>query len=93
MTKELQKTQRTTISCHDERGSYDRELANAILDRLVLARSAFSHPMNFRSVVAFGEARVITDEREKDKAFRSLRPQGRRFRSTTDYRLPATGAG
>ena len=34
---ELQKTDRTTISRHDERGSYDREVANAILDEGLVA--------------------------------------------------------
>ena len=129
MSTELQQTDRTTISRHDERGSYDREVAYAILDEglvahvgldtgkgvmvipmtyarmgdelilhgavasrwlssfeagravsvcvtildgLVLAQSAFSHSMNYRSVVAFGEARVITDMEKKDAAFKAL---------------------
>ena len=129
MSAELQKTDRTTISRHDERGSYDREVAYAILDEgmvahvgldtgegvmvipmtyarlgdelilhgavasrwlssfdagrpisvcvtlldgLVLAQSAFSHSMNYRSVVAFGEAKVITDAQKKDAAFKAL---------------------
>ena len=129
VTAELKKTDRTTISRHDERGSYDREVAYAILDEglvahvgldtgsgvmvipmtyarlgdelilhgavasrwlssfengrpvsvcvtildgLVLAQSAFSHSMNYRSVVAFGEATVITDPQKKDAAFKAL---------------------
>ena len=129
MSTELQQTDRTTISRHDERGSYDREVAYAILDEglvahvgldtgkgvmvipmtyarmgdelilhgavasrwlssfdagrpisvcvtildgLVLAQSAFSHSMNYRSVVAFGEARVITDTEKKNAAFKTL---------------------
>ena len=129
MSTELQQTDRTTISRHDERGSYDREVAYAILDEglvahvgvdtgkgvmvipmtyarmgdelilhgavasrwlssfeagravsvcvtildgLVLAQSAFSHSMNYRSVVAFGKARVITDMEKKDAAFKAL---------------------
>jgi len=129
VSAELQKTDRTTISRHDERGSYDREFAYAILDEglvahvgldtgegvmvipmtyarlgdelilhgavasrwlssfdagrpisvcvtlldgLVLAQSAFSHSMNYRSVVAFGEAKVITDAEKKDAAFKAL---------------------
>lgn len=129
MSVELQKTDRTTISRHDERGSYDREIANAILDEglvahvgldtgsgvmvipmtyarmgdelilhgavasrwlssfeegrpisvcvtlldgLVLAQSAFSHSMNYRSVVAFGEASVVTDPEKKNAAFKAL---------------------
>ena len=126
---QLQKTDRTTISRHDERASYDREVANAILDEglvahvgldtgsgvmvipmtyarlgdelilhgavasrwltsfeegrpvsacvtildgLVLAQSAFSHSMNYRSVVAFGVATLITDVDKKDAAFKAL---------------------
>lgn len=129
MSAELQKTDRTTISRHDERGSYDRAAAYAILDEglvahvgldtdkgvmvipityarlgdelilhgavasrwlssfeagrpisvcvtlldgLVLAQSAFSHSMNYRSVVAFGEARVVTDPEKKNAAFKAL---------------------
>jgi nitroimidazol reductase NimA-like FMN-containing flavoprotein (pyridoxamine 5'-phosphate oxidase superfamily) len=125
----LQQTERTTMSRHDERGSYDRELAYAILDEglvahvgletghgvavmpmtyarrgdelilhgavasrwlsgteeghpisvcvtlldgLVLARSAFSHSMNYRSVIAFGQAHVVGDDAEKVAAFRAL---------------------
>lgn len=43
-----------------------------LLDGLVLARSAFSHSMNYRSVIAFGQAHVVSDEREKMAAFRAL---------------------
>jgi nitroimidazol reductase NimA-like FMN-containing flavoprotein (pyridoxamine 5'-phosphate oxidase superfamily) len=39
-----------------------------LVDGLVLARSAFHHSMNYRSVVAFGEATAITDLREKRDA-------------------------
>jgi nitroimidazol reductase NimA-like FMN-containing flavoprotein (pyridoxamine 5'-phosphate oxidase superfamily) len=132
VSDELRQTDKTTISRHDERGSYDREVANAILDEgliahvgvntpngvivipmtyarlgdelaihgavasrwlnniddsipisicvtlldgLVLARSAFSHSMNYRSVVAYGEARVLTDNDRKQAAFRALLDQ------------------
>ena len=125
----LRQTDKTTISRHSERGSYDRDVANAILDEglvahvgvstaegvivipmtyarvgdelvihgavasrwlndiddsipisicvtlldgLVLARSAFSHSMNYRSVVAFGEAKVISDNQKKHAAFKAL---------------------
>lgn len=40
------------------------------VDGLVLARSAFHHSMNYRSVVAFGRARVLMDPREKVRALR-----------------------
>lgn len=128
MPAELRKTDKTSISRHPERGSWDRETAYAILDEalvahvgfdtgagvvvvpmtyarvddelvlhgavasrwlssiggtpvsvcvtlldgLVLARSAFSHSMNYRSVVAFGQARELSDPDEKMRAFRAL---------------------
>lgn len=129
MAAELKKTDRTTMSRHRERASFDRELAYAIvdeamvshvgvdtgegpmvlpmtharigdrlylhgavasrwlsgfgdgrrvsvcvtlLDGLVLARSAFSHSMNYRSVVAFGTAVTVTDDNEKMAAFRAF---------------------
>ncbi len=129
MSAVLKRTDRTTISRHDERGSYDRDTAYAILDEglvahvgvdtgsgvmvipmtyarlddelilhgavasrwlssfengrpicvcvtlldgLVLAQSAFSHSMNYRSVVAFGEARVVGDPVKKTAAFKAL---------------------
>ena len=129
MSAELKKTDRTTISRHDERGSYDRDIAYAILDEglvahvgvdtgsgvmvipmtyarlddelilhgavasrwlssfghgrpisvcvtildgLVLAKSAFSHSMNYRSVVAFGDAKPIHEPDRKVAAFKAL---------------------
>jgi nitroimidazol reductase NimA-like FMN-containing flavoprotein (pyridoxamine 5'-phosphate oxidase superfamily) len=129
VSKELQQTDKTTISRHAERGSYDRDTANAILDEgmvahvgfdvgngvtvipmtyarmgdelvlhgavasrwlsefaegrpvsvcvtlldgLVLAQSAFSHSMNYRSVVCFGTATLVTDEEKKGAAFKAL---------------------
>jgi uncharacterized protein len=36
-----------------------------LVDGLVLARSAFHHSMNYRSVVVFGRARAVVDEAEK----------------------------
>jgi hypothetical protein len=36
-----------------------------LVDGLVLARSAFHHSMNYRSVVLFGKAQVVTDEAAK----------------------------
>jgi nitroimidazol reductase NimA-like FMN-containing flavoprotein (pyridoxamine 5'-phosphate oxidase superfamily) len=41
-----------------------------LVDGLVLARSAFHHSMNYRSVVAFGAAKIIRDENEKMEALR-----------------------
>ena len=129
MSKELEQTNRTTISRHSERGSYDRDTAYAILDEgmvahvafdtgsgatvipmtyarmgdaivlhgavasrwlssfeqgwpvsvcvtlldgLVLAQSAFSHSMNYRSVVIFGDATVVRDREGKQLAFKAF---------------------
>ena len=129
MGKDLSKTDRTSISRHAERGSYDRVAAFDILDEglvahvgldtgsgvmvipmtyarigddlilhgavasrwlssfergrdisvcitlldgLVLAQSAFSHSMNYRSVVVFGKARLILEPEEKQAAFKAL---------------------
>ena len=129
MSESLKRTDRTSISRHAERASYDRATAFAILDEalvahigldvgngvtvipmtyarsgdelllhgavasrwlshfesgldicvsvtlldgLVLARSAFSHSMNYRSLVAFGKARLVSDPDEKMQAFRAL---------------------
>ncbi|MCU1284022.1 MAG: flavin-nucleotide-binding protein [Acidobacteriales bacterium] len=40
----------------------------ALVDALVLARSAFNHSMNYRSAVAFGTAKKIMDADEKNRA-------------------------
>lgn len=39
-----------------------------LLDGLVLARSAFHHSMNYRSVVVLGRAETVTDDAEKERA-------------------------
>src|SRR5580658_10166485 len=36
------------------------------VDGLVLARSAFRHSLNYRAVMAFGTAALVTDEAEKE---------------------------
>ena len=43
-----------------------------IVDGLVLARSAFHHSMNYRSVVVFGRATLVDDPQEKMKALVAL---------------------
>ena len=43
-----------------------------LLDGLVLARSAFHHSMNYRSVVVFGKGREVTDREEKLQALDAL---------------------
>jgi nitroimidazol reductase NimA-like FMN-containing flavoprotein (pyridoxamine 5'-phosphate oxidase superfamily) len=43
-----------------------------LLDGLVLARSAFHHSMNYRSVVIFGRAQIVEDAEEKWEALRAF---------------------
>ena len=43
-----------------------------LVDGLVLARSAFHHSMNYRSVMAIGRTRAIGDLEEKEAALRAL---------------------
>src|ERR1700680_2118388 len=45
-------------------------LTVTLLDGLVLARSAFNHSMNYRSVVVFGKAIAVEEETEKIEALR-----------------------
>jgi uncharacterized protein len=47
-------------------------LTVTLVDGLVLARSAFHHSVNYRSVVALGRARLVTDREEKMEALRRL---------------------
>jgi hypothetical protein len=43
-----------------------------LVDGLVLARSAFHHSMNYRSVLALGTARKIDDPEQKARALRII---------------------
>ncbi len=76
-------------------------LTVTLIDGLVLARSAFHHSMNYRSVVVFGNARVVDDPDEKLGALRALsehmipgrwddvrEPNERELQSTTVLSLP-----
>jgi nitroimidazol reductase NimA-like FMN-containing flavoprotein (pyridoxamine 5'-phosphate oxidase superfamily) len=47
-------------------------LTVTLMDGLVLARSAFHHSMNYRSVVILGEGEKIEDPERKDRALRAL---------------------
>ena len=47
-------------------------LVATIVDGLVLARSAFNHSMNYRSVVVFGTAREVIDPEELHLAARAI---------------------
>jgi nitroimidazol reductase NimA-like FMN-containing flavoprotein (pyridoxamine 5'-phosphate oxidase superfamily) len=43
-----------------------------LIDGLVLARSVFNHSMNYRSVVIFGRARIVSDAQEKVAALHAF---------------------
>src|SRR5690242_6614979 len=53
-------------------GGIDACVTVTIVDGLVLARSAFHHSMNYRSVVVFGRATLVDDPAEKYQALLSL---------------------
>jgi nitroimidazol reductase NimA-like FMN-containing flavoprotein (pyridoxamine 5'-phosphate oxidase superfamily) len=66
-----------------------------LLDGFVLARSAFHHSMNYRSVVVLGRARVVTDPAEKTTALRSFTnhivpDRWEEVRPASDHELKAT---
>ncbi|MEZ5428899.1 MAG: pyridoxamine 5'-phosphate oxidase family protein [Pyrinomonadaceae bacterium] len=76
-------------------------LTVTLLDGLVLARSAFHHSMNYRSVVIFGRAGIIDDPEEKLAALRAFTehivpgrwpeirgPNPLEMKATTVLRLP-----
>lgn len=76
-----------------------------ILDGLVLARSAFHHSMNYRSVVIFGKAELITETDKKTRALEILSehiirgrwadvrpPSDKELKGTTVLRLPIVEA-
>jgi nitroimidazol reductase NimA-like FMN-containing flavoprotein (pyridoxamine 5'-phosphate oxidase superfamily) len=76
-----------------------------LIDGLVLARSAFHHSMNYRSVVVFGRATIVDEREEKTAALLALsehmipgrwadvrEPNERELRLTTVLSLPLTEA-
>ena len=68
-------------------GGLDACVTVTIIDGLVLARSAFHHSMNYRSVVIFGRAEIIEDREEKSTALVALSEHIVRGR-WTDVREP-----
>jgi len=54
------------------RDGADASVAVTLIDALVLARSAFHHSVNYRSVVAFGQFTEITDEAEHLAALEAM---------------------
>ncbi len=76
-------------------------LTATLLDGLVLARSAFHHSVNYRSVVLFGGAEEIVGDEEKGDALRAFteklvpgrwadvrRPSAQELRGTSVLRVP-----
>lgn len=72
-----------------------------LLDGLVMARSAFHHSMNYRSVVVLGTAALVTDEAEKTQALEAITdhvlrgrwsevrpPNAQEMKATSVLRLP-----
>jgi nitroimidazol reductase NimA-like FMN-containing flavoprotein (pyridoxamine 5'-phosphate oxidase superfamily) len=53
-------------------GGVDVCVTVTLVDGLVLARSAFHHSMNYRSVVLFGTARSVDDADEKARVLQAL---------------------
>ena len=76
-------------------------IAVTLLDGLVLARSAFHHSMNYRSVILYGQGVAVTDEAEKrtallaivdhmvaDRSSATRPPSAAELRSTLVVRFP-----
>ena len=72
-----------------------------LVDGLVLARSAFHHSINYRSVVVFGTAQLVTDEQAKFDALKAFtehvipgrwpeirEPNAQELKATTVLALP-----
>ena len=69
------------------RGGVDACVTVTLLDGLVLARSAFHHSMNYRSVVVFGKAEEVTEREERLRVLDALVEHVCRGRSA-DARRP-----
>ncbi len=70
-------------------------VAVTLLDGLVLARSAFRHSLNYRSVVVFGAATEVADRAEKRAALKAILEhvvpgRSRQVRPPSDGELDAT---
>jgi uncharacterized protein len=76
-------------------------LTATLIDGLVLARSAFHHSVNYRSVVLYGEAHLISEPDEKEQALEAFTerlvagrwadvrwPTRKELKATTVLRLP-----
>jgi len=80
-------------------------LTVTLLDGLVLARSAFNHSMNYRSVVLYGQASLVVDDEEKLESLRAVSdhiikgrwddvrpPTSQELKGTVVLKLPLTAA-
>jgi uncharacterized protein len=76
-------------------------LTATLIDGLVLARSAFHHSVNYRSVVLYGQAHLVTEPDEKEQALEAFTerllpgrwagvrwPTRKELKATTVLRLP-----
>lgn len=54
------------------KGEVDVCITVTLTDGVVVARSAFHHSLNYRSVVALGQAKAVTDPDEKADALNKI---------------------
>ncbi len=86
-------------------GGIDICVTVTLIDGLVLARSAFNHSMNYRSVVILGRAEMVTEAKEKYAALEAFTnhvipgrwpeirwPSDLELKATTVLKLPITEA-
>ncbi|HIG37158.1 MAG TPA: pyridoxamine 5'-phosphate oxidase family protein, partial [Oceanospirillaceae bacterium] len=71
-------------------------LTITLLDGLVMARSAFNHSVNYRSVIIFGQPQDITDPLEKERQLKLMvdkfsPERWDQLRPITDIEVKATG--
>ncbi len=77
----------------------------SIVDAIVLARSAFNHSMNYRSVLVLGAAQIVTEDAQKLRALELISehvlpgrwadvrpPSPKELKATSVLRLPLTEA-
>jgi uncharacterized protein len=57
------------------KGGFDICVEVSTVDSLVLARSAFHHSVNYRSVIIFGKGEEVTDAEEKERALKVITEQ------------------
>ena len=82
-------------------GGVDACLTVTLVDGLVLARSVFNHSVNYRSVVLYGQAHLISEPAEKEQALEAFTermlpgrwadvrwPTRKELKATTVLKLP-----